>query len=105
MHYDETENSEQKYQPDGDETLFHDQAQVAPQRAFNRKHQHMSAIQNWDRKEIQDPEVDAEKCHENDVFGKAELRRLHRDLHKPPGPDKSLIETRPENKPPNTHII
>src|SRR5690348_8686276 len=86
----EAEDSEQKHEADLDEALLHGEAEVAAERAFDGEHEDVAAVEYRDGKEIQDAEIDAEKRHEEDELGSAELRGFRGHVNDADGPGEIL---------------
>src|SRR4029077_6046004 len=60
------ENAQQEHQTYLHEPLLHGDAQVAAQQTFDSQQQHMSAVEDWNREQVQQSEVEADDGHQLD---------------------------------------
>src|SRR5690348_10446351 len=82
--HDVGEQDQEKDEADLDEALFERQAEIAAANAFHGEQQNVSAIENRNRQQVEDAQIQAKHRHQVDGVNGAlldRLARLHRDSH------------------------
>src|SRR5215467_5656395 len=82
--HDVSKKHQEEHQSYLDEALFEAEAEIAPANAFHREQQNVSAIENRNRQQVEDTQIQAEDCHQVDgVDGPLlhGLASLHGDSH------------------------
>jgi hypothetical protein len=62
--HDEAEDGQEEDQADLDEALFHGDAEIAAEGAFDGEEQDVAAIEDWNWEKVEQAEVEADRRHE-----------------------------------------
>src|SRR5579862_6633711 len=81
--HDVCKQEQKEDEADLDDALFNHQADVPPQRPFDREQQDLAAIQNGNREQVEDAQIDTDESHEQDDLRRAATDGFARNLSDP----------------------
>src|ERR1700720_78964 len=82
--HDKSKNAQKEDEANLNEAFLHSNAEISAEYAFDREHQYMAAVENRNRKQVQQTEIQANDSHEFDQAHRTALggaSRLSRDTN------------------------